>query len=381
MRRSMAMVLGRLVEEGLAPPDAPARARAALADDALAGEAAVPWYVRVAAGVGAWVATAFFVAFLFTAGIEPDEPAALLVGAALVVGAVLLRRRATAEFARQLALAASFAGQALVVFRVGEATDSLQLAALAALALSAALIVLMPDAPHRFMSAVVGAVAVFTAAVELRLAWGVGAPGPDFRVLARGGDVAALALVAFAAWTWRADPRRRGAALARVLEPVGHGTVVALLGMLLLDAFLTPAIAAGARDAARWQLGAATTVGVAVALCALVVAIARERGLAAREPVLAAIGGALFLAALTLSTPGIVAAVALLALGFDRRNVVLVGLAALFLIAFTTLYYHSLRLTLLEKSGVLLASGVLLLAAAAYVTRRFRAGAGVEITR
>jgi len=371
MRLALSTVLDALVAEGLAPPDVAPRARGALDD---AADDAMPWYVRAAAGVGAWIATAFLVAFLVNVGLDPDENGALVVGLALVAGAVILRRRARAEFARQLALAASFAGQALVVLRIGEATDSALAAGLAALALSVALVPLVPDAAHRFLSAVVGSVALVVATVELRLAWGVDPSRARLDLAVRGSDLAVLALVAATAWVWRGDLRARGRAVAAMLEPVGYGIVVALLGLFLYDALLGPSLAfvAGPRGRSGWQLGAATTAGVTVALCALAVAIVRERGGAAgREALVAALAGAALLGALTLPTPGLVAAVALLALGFDRRNPVLVGLAALFLVVFLAAYYHSLRLTLLEKSGLLVASGLLLLAASAYVARRF----------
>ena len=381
MRLTLSTLLERLVAEGHAPFDATERARAALAGSA---EETTPWYARAAAGLGAWIATALLVGFLASAGIDPDENAALVVGAALVAGAVYLRRRATSEFARQLALAASFAGQALIIVRVADATDSGVAGGLAALAMSVTLIALVPDAAHRFLSAVVGSVALVVAVVELRLAWGVDATPSGLDLALRGSDLAVLALIAFAAWAWRGGLRTRGRALAELLEPVGYGTVVALLGLLLFDAFLGPSLdfLAGGGVRSRWQLGAATTIGVAAALCALVLAVARERRAttpgeattAARttgEATTVAIAGALLLGTLTLPTPGVVAAVALLALGFDRRRPLLVGLAVLFLVAFASLYYHSLRLTLLEKSGVLVASGLVLLAARAYVTTRF----------
>ena len=49
-------------------------------------------------------------------------------------------------------------------------------------------------------------------------------------------------------------------------------------------------------------------------------------------------------------------------LAFDRRNPVLLGLGVLFLLVFASVFYYSLNLTLLEKSGVLVGSGVLLFA-------------------
>ena len=49
-------------------------------------------------------------------------------------------------------------------------------------------------------------------------------------------------------------------------------------------------------------------------------------------------------------------------LGFDRRNPLLIELAVAYLLVFGAMYYYSLDLTLLEKSGILVGSGALCLA-------------------
>ena len=61
-------------------------------------------------------------------------------------------------------------------------------------------------------------------------------------------------------------------------------------------------------------------------------------------------------------TPGILAAVIVLLLGFWRNNVLLMGLATLFLLFFLSAYYYNLEITLLNKSYILMGTGVVLLA-------------------
>ena len=77
--------------------------------------------------------------------------------------------------------------------------------------------------------------------------------------------------------------------------------------------------------------------------------------------------------ALTLSAPAVSGALLFVVLGFDRRRPGLVALAAAFLVGFLGLYYYSLSLTLLQKSVVLVASGAVCLAAAAFFTSRVTA--------
>jgi uncharacterized membrane protein len=90
------------------------------------------------------------------------------------------------------------------------------------------------------------------------------------------------------------------------------------------------------------------------------------------------LAGILLIGWLTRSTPAIIATVAILALGFDRRSRGLIALATAFFLGFGGLYYYNLRLTLLEKSGVLAMSGVVCLVAYAALRARTRTDAGAD---
>jgi uncharacterized membrane protein len=378
MRLTIADVFAQLVAEGLAPRESIEKARSALAR---AVDASPPWFARVIAGFGAWVATGFLVGSLFVSKIVDEETSAIIVGAILVVAAVFLRRtaEAEAEFKRQLALAASLAGQVLVIVGVVGETESAALAGLVALVLSIALVPLVPDQAHRFMSGLIGSIAALAAMADLRLAWALGDFGPLGTIVVRGTDLAALAIVALTAYVWRVGVRGRSNELSEMLDPVGYGTIVALFAVLLFSSLFAIAddLVRGPQSTRvnAWLLGPLTTVGVTAALIALELAVfAEQRVKRQSEGVVATVGGTVLLGLVTLSTPGIMAAVTVLALGFDRRNRILVGLAIVFLAKFASVYYYSLRMTLLEKSIVLAASGLLLLAARAYVEVRYRRG-------
>jgi uncharacterized membrane protein len=375
MRLTLADVFDRLLAEGLAPAETADRARAALQD---AVDATPSWLARVLAGFGAWIATGCLIGFLIITKIVNDDTSAIIVGAVFVAGAVYLRRTAKPDedFKRQLALAASLAGQVLMIVGVAATTESATAAGLVALAMSVVLIPLVPDQAHRFMSALIGSIAAMAAVADLKLAWTIGAIGPWGDVVARGSDLAALVIIAVAAYVWRFELRERSRELAEVLEPVGYGTLTALFGVLLFSTIFALAddLVRGSRSTKvnAWHLGAATTLGITAALIALELRIFAEQRLKPRrEAVVVAIAATLVLSALTLSTPGVMAAVTVLTLGFDRRNRILIGLAVVFLVKFSSAYYYSLRMTLLEKSTVLVASGLLLLAARAYAELRF----------
>lgn len=356
MRLTLGDVLRQLQAEGLAPAGAEDRVRATLGS---AVEEELPWYLRALVGFGAWVATGFLLSFLFALDLLNGDTTRIVVGIALVGAAVWLRREATAEFFRQTAVAMSLAGQGLVITAIGEMSHSATAAGLAALALSVILIWLMPDGLHRFLSAIIGSVSALVVILDLKT-W-------------HGYELVTVALVALTAYVWRVGARDRDERLSAMLEPVGYGLIVALFGVLVFGEphFFGEFVPEYRRGSMRVFLGPLTTIGITIAFAALVAAILDEhRTPRGSRAWLVALGGVILLGAVTLSTPGIIAGAAVLVLGFDRRNPVLIGLAAAFLLVFGSAYYYNLSLTLLEKSGVLAASGAVLLAARWLLVRR-----------
>jgi membrane-associated HD superfamily phosphohydrolase len=376
MRLTIADVFNQLVAEGLAPPESIEKARAALAG---AVDTSPPLLARIIAGFGAWIATAFLIGFLVITKIVDEKMSAIIVGAILVVAAVYLRRNADAEeeFRRQLAFAGSLAGQILVIVGTVGETNSAAVGGLVALVMSVALIPLVPDQAHRFMSGLIGTIAAFAAMADLHLAWTLGDVGPFGTLAVRGSDVAAIAIVGGAAYIWRIGIRERSREVAEMLEPVGYGIIVGMFAVLLFSSIFAVAddLVRGPRSTRvnAWHLGLLTTIAITVALIALELRIfAEQRVKPYVEAIVVSIAATVLLGLLTLSTPGIMAAITVLTLGFDRRNRVLIGLAIVFLVKFASVYYYSLRMTLLEKSMVLAASGMLLLAARAYVELRYK---------
>jgi uncharacterized membrane protein len=73
------------------------------------------------------------------------------------------------------------------------------------------------------------------------------------------------------------------------------------------------------------------------------------------------VGGTLLVSLPALLTPGILAAVIMLVLAFQRNNRLLLGLGAAGLVVFLIAFYYHLEVTLLVKSLMLLGTGLLLL--------------------
>ena len=370
MRVTLADVFEHLIAEGLATRESAERARAGLQG---AVDEGPPWFARVIAGFGAWIATGCLIGFLFVTKIVNDEWSSMIVGAVVAAAAVYLRRVAApeADFKRQLALAASLTGQLLLILGVATATKSAVAAGLVALGLSLLVVPLVPDQAHRFMATLVGSIGATAAMADLRLHWAIGTVPPWGDLSVRGSDIAVLGVAAAAAYVWRVRLRERSMALSEMLEPVGYGTIAALFGVLLFSAVFALAddVVRGTRSTRvnAWQVGPLTTLGLAAGLVALELSIfAGQQPRPGRATRLLTVLATALLALLTLSTPGVIAAVTVLVLGFDRRNRILLGLAAVFLAKFLSAYYYSLQMTLLEKAVVLVASGLVMLAGWGY---------------
>ncbi len=347
MRLSVQRVLDRLIAEGLAPANSEPAARTALAPEV---ERHLPWYMSLAVAIGAWLATTFLLFAIFAISGLRSETAQIVVGVLLASGAIFARREADAEFARWAAVAVALAGLGLVTAGVGGVTDSPAWAAAACFAVAAVFVLLVPDATLRFLSAMIGGGALFV--------WLLGNKVPY------GFDVGIAIVVVVIAFTWRQGLAARADTLAGLLEPVGYALVVVLFGALLGRTMASSANAHGLFDVSRdvGALGPLATIVCTAALLALAWRVLDEHGLSLTAPLsFAILVGVVLLGAGTLDNPGLVAGVAALMLAFDRRNVVLLGMAAIFLVVFGSFYYYSLHLTLLQKSGVLIGSGLLLL--------------------
>lgn len=326
-----------------------------------------PWFVRVMLGVAGWFGALFLLFFvgLGMAFIFKNAGAALLLGAgACAVAAVLFRKLPEHDFAGQFAFAVSLAGQVLITYGIADAIGkSVGPVALVMAGVQAALFWLLPNYVHRVWAA-------WTGVCALALA------------LADGGFFAftpALVLVAFA-WVWLKE-----------FDLAKHGTLVRAGGYGLALAAVVVAVVQGEFSITRildhpaspvggligiW-IGAALT-GAAL-LWAVVQLLAREDVPLESAQGKIAFAGALILALATLKAPGIGPAAAVLVIGFANGNRILAGLGILAMLGYLSHYYYSLEITLLEKSAVLAATGVALLAARLALLRYWPASESEEV--
>ena len=168
MRLSVGDVLKQLKVEMLATDAADAPARAAL--DAEVGDH-LPWYLRAAIGLGAWLATAFLLGFLLFFLDLDDAMAQIVAGLALTALAVWQRRRTTLEFLRHASVAVALAGFGLVIIGLYNQLDA-RVTGVIVVVLSATLIRLVPDSVFRFLATLAMVAALYVSVVDERSSWG-----------------------------------------------------------------------------------------------------------------------------------------------------------------------------------------------------------------
>lgn len=337
----------------------PARAALSASKEATAS---MPWFVRILTGFGAWLASWFLIAFLSIGVLGAgEEVGAIVLGLLLTGVAVLVRHAGSNVFLTQLALATGLAGQGLFIGGVGSLTDE-KMAALATLLIQTVLLFVYPDVIQRFLSALFGSFALLFLMHLI-------APG----VLV---DVTVVGLTALTHLLFLHQGRLQNGRWGGLVTPTAFGLVTMLLFPLVVRTWFLDLYGS---DSATQLPAGVLTLGLAVVTLYSAWRVLEETH---SEPGgtagVTAFATLALIAVLTLQTPGVIAAMGVLLLGFHRRSVVLLGMAVVFILTFGVSYYYNLQLSLLAKSLALLGSGLVLLGLRLFILRRFPAAEEVR---
>lgn len=307
-----------------------------------------PWYIKIMLGFSGWLAALCLMAFVFM-GLEAfvSEPGAMLVTGLIMIAASFgLLRASRNEFVEHLALAISLAGQAWASISFFEfATRNAGTCFFLVGLLQLSLVILMPNFVHRVFSSLIATVALSYAFTS----WGY----PYFFP----------ALMMFlAAWLWLNEfnyPQ-----YLKKIHAAGYGIILALIPLKGQSFF--------GQEMHDWHylheseiwlrpwMGEALMGAVAVyVVCKL---LQRHFHSLVQPTALWVMAGTLLVCAISLEAQGIIASVIILLLGFAISNRVLTGLGIAALLFYISAYYYSLDTSLLFKSFLLLAIGLVLLA-------------------
>lgn len=335
---SLGATLQHLLEQKLVSVETVADSRQRLQAEATAPTQ--PWYFQALAGLGAWLAASFFFSFIGALGIVDGEPTTLfLLGVVCTAGGLLLRPKEAHTFQRQFALAVGITGKLMVMGSFAVWMDDWLGWLLGSALVMAVVYPISKDAADRFvMSASTFALALSWMMVEKHYGY--------FSLY-----LVALMGVVIATFTL---PHA-----LRALRPMGYAAAVSALLTLIAPLL------------ARWYEVPSDTLAHVVVLFGLIGIYAWAAGGVAHlksEPLLVAVGATLLFGVVAPS--GLLAAIAILVLGFGLHDRVLTTLALIFLPIFFIMFYYELEVTLFSKAWVLIGSGLVLLVARGMLATR-----------
>ncbi len=328
---------------------------------------ASPWYVRAMLGIAGWIGALFLIGFVGAAFafIMSDAAFAALAGAACCAGAWgLFRAFEGNDFAEQFGLVVSLVGQILLGVGFAQFLDVADPPFFFALAAAqAGLALAVPNFLHRVLTTG-GAAAALALAINALALHGLAAP-----FLCAG-----LAMIWLEPKLWAAG--------GRLWRPIGYGLVLALLLVetfrLFGAGFLLGLTGEPAGGLALYGPLVGRILTAAILVWAAVEITRRDDSAPATGFSPLAVGAALVFGLFSLKAPGLASATLILLLGFAAGNRILAALGILALLGFVTHFYYSLHATLLEKSGILAATGLALLGAHFLLRRAFPAEEPIE---
>ncbi len=313
-----------------------------------------PWYIKLLLAISGWLAALFLLGFLLGFGarfVSRNTTASLVVGSIMIGAAFALLRTPKNEFYEHVALAASLAGQALIVWAIFDKAifdnTNREASWYVTSIFQLALAIVMPNYIHRVFSS------FFTASC---LSMALASSGVSY--------IASSVVIFATAWLWLHEfnyPKHM-----QKQRAIGYGFVLALIqikGSAMYGFNLFSSYKARS-DMSIWvQPWMGELLAGAVTLY-VVWHILKRLGLGVSEPTtIIALLGAVILTVASMEARGITVGMLILFLGFAGSNRVLMGLGVISLLFYISSYYYLLDATLLEKSQTLLVIGLVLLAA------------------
>ncbi|MBL4834106.1 MAG: DUF4401 domain-containing protein [Pseudomonas sp.] len=317
-----------------------------------------PWWLSALLGLAAWFSASFFiVAFLGPWLLLIEGPVGRgLAGLLLLLAALWLFRRGQ-SFAHQIALALSLTGQGLLIFVLAEhlqlELDNLRAPAVLSMLLAGILLWLPSSFLHRHVCALV---VLASAAVLV----GSGTGLALYCLL--------LAACACALWLgrvrWATHPQA-----GRIRAIADAATLLSLcLAATMHHQLLEPLLDLQKLAAARWT-SAVYQVGMGLLLLTVVAWLLRNMKRAAYW---SGLGATVVLVILAHPAPGLVLTLALGLAVFQASNRSWMALLPAFAAFYLFILYYSLHISLLQKSLVMVASGLVLLVGGLLLPRLLR---------
>ncbi|MEZ4702421.1 MAG: DUF4401 domain-containing protein [Rhodothermales bacterium] len=292
-------------------------------------EAPAPWYVVALVSASAWIASLLILFFLIAVDWVDEGPEFLVAGLVLMAVAVLLGHVGRPMFLQQLGVALGLAGQACAAVGVYQIWENPEWTWASLAGVAALLFFIHPSPIHRLLSvlvAVFGLAALIAASEQHAL----------LHVLVLG-----MALGAVYLWEHESPLAARG--VARLAQPLALGLTLGLPALLFV-AQIEPIYTV--------QRIWVSSAGLAIGLLYVV------RRVAPRP----ALGFAVLFAFFAFDHPGLIASLLLTMLAYGRGKRALAAFLLAAFVAQVGYIVYEIDMNLLDRSLLLMGSGLVLLA-------------------
>lgn len=344
-------VIEQLIDEGYLEPEDIDAVTHVLATSP-EPESPAPWFVQVLIGLGAWLAAVFcLLSFAIVMGSSIQPAGAIFFGLMLSLMALAVKYSQPSDFLRgQFALVLALMGQIQAIVGFGGATESVTATLWATIILEAILLVAYPGLVQRFISAALIIGALYWLILLGPLTWAL--------------HLLATVLAALTVALWVRAPFLGDSTTQRgINQTLSYALPTGMFGGLLLPVLELHLrwVAGSEWTTANFDKPLIASAGLFILALWLIQEILERYHLAGRDRLVRLLGGGTFLIAVaTVQTPGILAALLVLTIGFWRNDTVLMGLALAFMTTFIGVFYYNLQTTLLVKSYILLTTGGML---------------------
>jgi uncharacterized membrane protein len=307
-----------------------------------------PWYLRVLQGLTGWFAAWFLLGSVFAIFHEllRQESIAFVFGVLFIVGAYFVYRLKDSDFIGQFALAMSLTGQSLCVYAWHDLLEDYSSAWWLMFMMGASLAWLMPSFIHRFLSASLAVWSLVVLCISWPIVW-----------LMPALVVGAVTFIWLTESKWLVYSER--------VRPIAYALTFAALNMHSMT-LLSPHELASINH--HYQVASGrffiplNEVLLATIFVLMVVALLQRYQVAfhSKQGIVALVA-AVCVAAISQEAMGLAVAWSFILLGFANSNKVLLAIGTSTFWLYLARYYYILDMTLLNKSYLLIATGLFLL--------------------
>ncbi len=352
-------VFEQLAREGLVDP-----AWADTLTPALAQQP-TPWFVRGMVGAGAWLAAILLIVFVAGLGFMTGAAGFIFLGLVAMAGACAARYRFDSDFATQLVLAVSLAGQGLFVTGLLQTAtfDDFEVVLWSLIVINAILAAIFPDKTHRFLSValIFGSLTMLLYIYEVHDLLAVLGP----------------ALAALFMWLLAKESAFVAQSLFDTLTPIRAGILFSAFGVTMMSTIyvLPQFVDEGFQFYPRPWLSSLLYGGML--LLAERRVLAEVFSGASSAFAIGVYAATAIVAAAAWPAPGMILSLLVIVIASVHGHPVYRGAGIAFLAVFTTAFFYGIDVGMLVKSASLIATGVVVLACRWLLLRAVAADGGV----